>query len=64
MTLQTQSELAVADDPYAIESCPECGASDAEYGLHEPNCPSGYPTRDPEGDAVREYEEENRVGSL
>ena len=26
------------DEP---SSCPECGIGDAEYGLHEPNCPSG-----------------------
>jgi hypothetical protein len=49
------------DDP---TPCPECGAEDEEYGQHEPGCPSGYPTRDPEGealqDAAREYE--NRWG--
>lgn len=51
------------DDPYRIEPCPECGAGDAEFGLHEPNCPSGYPTRDPEEEALqeatREYENDN-----
>jgi hypothetical protein len=31
------------DDP---TPCPECGAEDAEYGQHEPGCPSGYPTRE------------------
>jgi hypothetical protein len=66
MTLPTQfSEpwAAGPDDPYTIEPCPECGAPDAEYGLHEPDCPSGYPTRDPEKaafqEAVREYENDN-----
>ncbi len=50
-----------AEDLYFIEPCPECGAEDAEYGQHEAGCPSGYPTRDPEGDelmdATREFED-------
>lgn len=47
------------DDP---TPCPECGAEDAEYGLHENDCPSGYPTfaaSDPLSEAAREYEDEH-----
>lgn len=48
------------DDP---TPCPECGVDDAEYGLHEAGCPSGYPTFDPELDELqnlyREAEDEN-----
>ena len=46
----------------ACEPCPECGIGDAEYGLHERGCPSGYPTQDPELDNLqntyRETEDE------
>lgn len=68
MSLPTQySEpwAAGPDDPYRVEACPECGAGDAEYGLHEPDCPSGFPTRDPDPEltaiqeATREYEDEH-----
>lgn len=39
--------LASPPSPYDDPTpCPECGAEDAEYGQHEPGCPSGYPTRD------------------
>lgn len=51
MTLPTQySEpwAAGPDDPFAIEPCEECGAEDRDYGQHEPGCPSGYPTREPD----------------
>ena len=52
------------EDPYAIEACEECGAADRDYGQHEPGCPSGFPTRDPELDALqeatRECEDEGR----
>lgn len=71
MTLPTQySEpwAAGPDDPYAIEPCPECGALDMEFGQHEAGCPSGFPTRDPEGEALqeatREFEDDSRVGSF
>ncbi len=46
------------------EACPECGTGDAEYGVHESGCPSGYPTiddtdreRDAWQDAMRESED-------
>ncbi len=46
------------------EACPECGTGDAEYGIHESGCPSGYPTiddtdreRDAWQDAMRESED-------
>lgn len=46
-----------------IPACPECGSEDAEYLPHEPGCPSGFPTRDHEGEAVqeasREFEDEH-----
>ena len=33
----------MTDEPI---QCPECGIGDAEYGVHESGCPSGYPTVD------------------
>lgn len=47
------------DDP---TPCPECGAPDEEYGQHEPGCPSGYPTRDPEDDELRRAEQRAMSG--
>lgn len=49
------------DDP---TPCPECGTEDAEYGVHNDGCPSGYPTlsdtdreRDAMQNATWEFEE-------
>lgn len=51
----------MSDDPYRIEPCEECGAEDRDYGQHEPGCPSGFPTRDAELEALqdtyREFED-------
>jgi hypothetical protein len=67
MTRDTEPFTTELEDPYAIEPCPECGAPDAEFGQHEPGCPSGFPTRDPEGEALqeatREFEDE-RIGAF
>jgi hypothetical protein len=45
-TMYSEPWAAGPDDPFRIEPCPECGAPDAEFGLHEPGCPSGFATRD------------------
>jgi hypothetical protein len=44
----------VNPSPMTPEMCPECGTGDAEYGVHESGCPSGYPTID---DTERERDE-------
>lgn len=36
-----QERTLVTDEPYV---CPECGVEDAEYSVHERDCPSGFPT--------------------
>ena len=68
-TSLTDPGLASPPSPYDDPTpCPECGIEDAEYGVHERGCPSGYPTldaTDPEqkalDDATREYEDEYGV---
>jgi hypothetical protein len=64
-TQYTEPWAAGPDDPYHIDPCEECGAEDAEYGVHKSGCPSGYPTidatdreRDALQGAVREFEDE------
>ena len=59
----TDPGLASPPSPYDDPTpCAECGTEDAEYGVHERGCPSGYPTlddTDPLQDATREYEDEH-----
>lgn len=39
--------LASPPSPYDDPTpCPECGVEDMEYGEHEEDCPSGYPTKE------------------
>ena len=67
-TLATYNDpgLASPASPYDDPTpCPECGIGDAEYGVHEVDCPSGYPTKEPEQDAfdqtVWEYENDTEA---
>ena len=41
-----RKSLDPSDDYTDPTPCPECGVGDAEYGVHERGCPSGYPTLD------------------